>query len=239
MEDKDFWAPEVTENFNFVKHNDTDYESFKDFSEEINGRFASIEARREKSERIAALEKWDRELPDRWRDARFSSIQKPVVKKILAAFQANPRGSFFLTGESGAGKTFVAYALVRRLIGKGVATPSQIKMISEGVLLNWAGRGFQGANSLDQLLEDRYKVYVFDGIGTLSDAEANKVAALWEQILDHIYSKDLIAIFTSSDSLDRFSETFSPSGETKLRTLIKDRALVVEPDGSVAVKGGK
>lgn len=238
MEEHDsFWTPEVTENFRFVKHNDTDYESFKDFSKGIDERFASIEARREKAERIAALDKWDRELPDRWREAKLNLIKKPVVEKILKALEVNPRGSFFLKGASGAGKTFVAYALVRRLIGKGIATPSQIKMISESVLLNWASRGFKGADMLEQLLNERYKLYIFDGIGTLSDSEAEKVAPLWEQILDHIYSRDLIGIFTSSDDLDRFAETLSPSGETKLRTLVRGRDLVVEADGSKAVKG--
>lgn len=236
-ENDNFWTPEITENFNFVKHNDTDYESFKDFSKEMDERFASIEARREKAERIAALDKWDRELPERWRDAKLNLIKKPVVEKILEALKREPRGSFFLTGPSGAGKTYVGYALVRRLIGRGIATPSQVKMISESVLLNWASRGFRGADMLEQLLNERYKLYIFDGIGTLTDAEAEKVAALWEQILDHIYTRDLIAIFTSSDALDRFAESLSPSGEVKLRTLIRDRELTVESDGSRAVKG--
>ena len=236
MEGSDFWVPEVTENFKFVKHNETDFEGFKDFAREIDSRFSAIEAKREKAERIAALEQWDRELPDRWRDARLNLIKKPVVKKISEALEKNMRGSYFLTGVSGAGKTFVAYALVRRLIGKGVTTSPQIKMISEGVLLNWANRGFKGADMLGQLLDDRYKLYFFDGIGTLSDAESEKVAPLWEQLLDHIYSKDLVSIFTSSDELDRFARTLSHSGETKLRTLIGDRALTVEFDGSIARK---
>lgn len=238
MDDQDnFWVPEVTENFNFVKHNDTDYEKFKDFSKGLDERFTSIEARREKSERVAALEKWDRELPERWSDAKLTLIKKPVVKKIIAALEAHPRGSFFLDGASGAGKTFVGYALVRRLIGQGVATPSQIKMISESVLLNWASLGFHGAKMIDQLLDSRYKLYIFDGIGTLDEKQVLKVTPLWEQIIDHIYSKDLVAVFTSADDLDRFCEAFSPSGETKLRTLVKDRAFTVESDGSKAVKG--
>lgn len=237
-EHESFWTPEITENFKFVKHNETDYESFKDFSREFNERFASIEAKREKTERIAALDKWDKELPERWKDAKLNLIKKPVVKKILESLESNPRGSFFFTGPSGAGKTFVAYALVRRFIGRGAVTPSQIKMISEAVLLNWASRGFKGADMLQQLLDERYKLYLFDGIGTLSDAEADKVAPLWEQIMDHIYSRDLIAIFTSGDSLERFSSSLSVSGETKLRTLVRERDFTVESDGSIAVKGG-
>lgn len=234
---ENFWVPEVTENFNFVKHNETDYEKFKDFSKSLDERFTSIEARREKAERVAALEKWDSELQERWKDAKLSNIKKPVVKKILAALEENPRGSFFLHGDSGAGKTFVGYALVRRLIGHGVATPSQIKMISESVILNWASLGFNGAKNIDQLLDSRYKLYVFDGIGTLDEKQVLKVAPLWEQIIDHIYSKDLLAVFTSGDDLDRFCEAFSPSGETKLRTLVNGRNFKVESDGTKAVKG--
>lgn len=238
MEDQDnFWVPEVTENFNFVKHNDTDYEKFKEFSKGLDERFTSIESRREKAERISALEKWDNELPDRWSDAKLSHINKPVVKKIMTALKGNPRGSFFLDGASGTGKTFVAYALVRRLIGQGIATPSQIKMISESVLLNWSSLGFDGSKKIDQLLDSRYKLYIFDGIGTLDERQVLKVTPLWEQIIDHIYSKDLVAVFTSADDLNRFCESFSPSGETKLRTLVKDRAFTVESDGSKSVKG--
>ncbi len=231
-----FWTPGVTEDFNFVKHNKTDFDGFRDFAKDLDERYSSIEADRERKERVAALDKWDRELPDRWKDAKFSLIKKPVVQRILKALAEQPRGSFFFTGESGAGKTFVAYALVRRLIGKGVATPSQIKMVSESVLLSWASRGFKGADMLDTLFNERFKLYIFDGIGTLSDNEADKVAPLWEQILDHIYSRDLIAVFTSVDNLEKFSSTLSHSGETKITTLVNGRAFNVESDGSKAAK---
>jgi len=238
MEDErdEFWTSGVTEDFNFVKHNETDFASFREFTKDLDERYSSIEAKREHSERVAALDKWDRELPDRWKDAKLNLIKKPVVEKIIEALKSHPRGSFFFTGASGAGKTFVAYALVRRFIGRGIATPSQIKMISEPILLNWATRGFKGADMIQALMDERYKLYIFDGIGTLSDSESDKVAPLWEQILDHIYSRDLIAVFTSADSLEKLSSTLSPSGEIKLRTLVSGRDFVVEADGSKSAK---
>lgn len=233
----DFWTADVTGEFNFVKHNEIDYEGFRDFKKNMDERYSDIEAKRAKADRIASLEKWDRDLPPRWKDAKFSLIKKPVVGKIIAALETHPRGSFFLRGESGAGKTFVAYALVRRLIGHGVVKYGQIKMISETALFGIAGRGFKGADAFEELLSKKYHLYIFDGIGSLTPAESEKVAPLWEQLIDHIFSRDLVAIFTSSDELDRFVEVLSPSAETKIRTLIGDRDFVVEPEGSIARKG--
>jgi DNA replication protein DnaC len=157
MSDDSFWVSKLTEDFNFVNHNDTDFDGFKDFQKEVDDRFSKIELRREKAERITNLEKWDTELPDRWRDAKLNLIEKPVVAKITAALKDHPSGSFFLNGESGAGKTFVAYALIRRMIGHGIVSTSQIKMVSESVLYNWASRGFQGQDQLGQLLSSNYK----------------------------------------------------------------------------------
>lgn len=236
MENERFWLSEMTEDFGFVKHNQTDFDGFKDFQKDIDSRFSKLEVKRERAERIANLEKWDKALPDRWKDARFSKIQKPVVQKLIKALETDSQGSFFLTGESGAGKTFVAYALVRRMIGHGTISTSQVKMISESVLYNWASRGFQGQDQLQQLFNPHYKLYIFDGIGTLDDREAEKVASLWEQILDHIFSNDLIAVFTSADDIERFVSNLSPSGETKLRTLVAKRIFTVETDGSIASK---
>ena len=238
----DFWVSEVTENFAIVNHNEVDYEGYRDFAELVSSRFERIEAQRERSERIAALEKWDESLPDRWREARFNRIEKPVVKKILEAMKKTPRGSYFLSGGSGSGKTFVAYALVRRLIGNGIITPSQVKFVSERVLLGWKNQGFKGAEMFHELFSKRYRIYVFDGIGTLDPAEMDKIATFWEQLVDHIYNNDLIAIFTSSDTdgssaeeaLGRFAEKLSPSSEAKVRTMIRERNFLVEPEGSTS-----
>jgi len=239
-ENSDFWVSEVTENFNFVNHNKVNYDSYRDFADVINSRFEVLEAKREKSERAAALEKWDNHLPERWRAARMNRINKPVVKKIIESLNHNARGSFFLSGGSGTGKTFVAYALVRRFIGRGTVTPSQVKFVSERVMLGWKNQGFKGADFFNELFQKRYQLYVFDGIGTLEDAEMERLATFWEQLLDHIYNNDLIAIFTSSDTdgsspeeaLDRFCSNLSPSSEAKLRTLIGKRNFIVERDGS-------
>lgn len=239
-ENDDFWISEVTENFNFVNHNEVDYDSYRDFADVINSRFEVLEANRKKNERAAALEKWDNHLPDRWRNARMNRISKPVVKKIIDALEKNSRGSFFLSGGSGTGKTYVAYALVRRLIGRGTVTPSQVKFVSERVMLGWKNQGFKGADMFNELFQKRYQLYVFDGIGTLEEMEMEKLATFWEQLLDHIYNNDLIAIFTSSDTdesspaeaLDRFCANLSPSSEAKVRTLVRGRNFIVEREGS-------
>lgn len=236
MAEESFWVPDVTDDFSFVNHNDTDYSSFKDFQKDIDARFSKLEVKREKVERISNLEKWDKSLPDRWKDAKLNLIKKPVVEKILKALAEKSNGSFFLNGESGAGKTFVAYALIRRMIGHGIVSTSQVKMISESVLFNWVSRGFAGQDQIVTLLNPKYRLYLFDGIGTLTDKEAEKVSSVWEQILDHIYSNDLSAIFTSADDLERFVSKLSPSGETKLRTLVEKRTFTVESDGSIASK---
>lgn len=234
--EEDFWVSDAADDFNFVNHNDTNYEEFRDFAKNIDERFSALEAKRAKAERIAALEKWDNSLPARWKDAKLNLIKKPVVGKILEILKKNLSSSFFFTGESGSGKTFVAYALVRRLIGHGLITPTQIRMISEKEMLGYATRGFKGADAFGEIFDSKYKLYIFDGIGSLSPMEEEKVSGLWEQIIDHVFTRDLVAIFTSGDKLENFTKNLSPSSETKLLTLIGDRELMVEFEGSIAKK---
>lgn len=233
-DNNDFWDAVGTENFQFVNHNDTDYEKFKKFQDEFDETFSKSEAKRELTERKANLAKWDKSLPGRWADAKLNLIEKPVIQRIKRALKDNSKGSYFLTGGSGVGKTFVAYAIVRRLIGMGIATPSVVKQISESVLNSWSSRGFRGQELLNELLGSQYKVYVFDGAGSLDEKERAKVAPLWEQIIEHIYANDLIAIFTSTDDAERFAEFLSPSGETKLLTLVDKRSFEVESEGSIS-----
>lgn len=234
--DKSSWIAGLSDDFNYVKHNKTDFEGFKQFQSSVEEKFELIEKKRRRAERIANLEKWDKSLPDRWVEARFNKIEKPVMAKITAALKRNARQSFFLTGASGSGKTFVAYAIARRFIGHGVVSTSQVRIVSEQVLLNQASRGFKGQDDFNELLNPKTKLFVFDGIGALSDKEADQVAGFWEQIIDHVYSKDLMVIFTSADSLDRFTSSLSPSGESKLRTLVEHGQFEVESTGSKSAK---
>lgn len=237
MDSEKFWNATASENFNFVHHNETNFEKFHVFKNELDSRFEKVELERERSARIRNLRAWDEALPPRWRGASLGTIKKPVVPKILAALKASPQGSFYLTGESGSGKTFVSYAIVRKLIGIGFTTPSQIATVSEGLLLSWASGGFKGRESLDKLMDARHKVFMFDGLGALTPKETTAVAPAWELIIEHIYSRGLTAIFTSSIELEEFSSTLSSSGETKLYTLTHGRDFEVEPDGSLAMRG--
>lgn len=220
----------ASEDFTFLKHNKTDYAAFRDFQEELNARYQEIEKARSKSERESNVKKWDSSLPERWRGADLKTIENSAAGKAEALIREKRFGSFFVRGESSVGKTYLSFAIARRFIQLGWVTPSQVKIISEESLLNIPKLGFSGHDRFDKLFNESFRLYLFDNVGTRESYDKRE-SPLWEQLLDHIYTNNLAAIFTSTGSATAFSEKLSTPAASKLRHLINGRIITMENEG--------
>lgn len=226
-----------SDNFNFVNHNETDFESFRKFQQDIDKRYSKVERERTIRERSKNLEKWDNSLPERWRGASLSKIHNPAAEVALNIIKEKGKGSFFVNGNAGSGKTYLSYAIIRKYIGSGWTTFSQVKIISEESILGLAYTGFEGRSRFEKMFDDKYKVYLFDNVGGREHYDTKKETPLWERLIDHIYNNSLYAIFTSNDSALNFSEILSDSGQAKFSHLISGRTIEVRGTRQPAISG--
>lgn len=216
-------------NSNLVKpkSNPIDYEAFRKFQKDLDKRYSKVERERIIRERQSNLEQWDNSLPDRWKDASLSKMNNPAATKALDIIDNKGEGSFFINGSAGSGKTFLSYAIIRKYIGKGWTTFSQIKVISEESMLGYGYTGYIGRGEFEKMFNPIYNTYFFDNVCEREDYDPKREIPLWERIIDHVYTNSLHAVFTSNQSVDAFGSILSESGQSKLETLIEHRTIQI------------
>lgn len=226
----------ASESLDFVKHNTTDFDQFKDFQSKLFERLDKSEDEKRKKEVVANLRKWEEMLPSRWSKAVLTKINPPAdvaAHKVIDIVEKSEKPSLYLKGGSGSGKTYIAYATLRRYIGKGWVTPSQIKVLSEETLLGFAGSGFEGRDRFNKIFDRRFTIYLFDGIASRGSYTARE-SQLWEQLIEHIYSSSLSVILTSNADAKVFASSLSSSSESKLSHLINGNVVTVDGNGDTS-----
>jgi DNA replication protein DnaC len=215
------------QDFRFVKHNKTDYASFIDYQNSVNKKFEKVEKENKRLQRKMKLMKWDESLAARWRGASLNKIENEAAAKALEIINKSRKTNFYITGDTGSGKTYLAYAILRRYIGFGFINPSQIKVVSEEEVMSYASGGFTGRDKFEELLKDQYKVYVLDNVAA-KESYTTRETANWEQLLEHIYKNSLTVIFTSNETRASFASILSNSTSLKFKELSEDRVLTVK-----------
>lgn len=223
-----FFNATGNDSLKFVNHNNTDYESFRKFQEDIDERYAKVERERVIKERSDNLRKWDQSLPQRWRGASLSKIDNPAAAEAAEIIKDKGRGCFFVKGDPGSGKTYISYAIIRKYIGSGWATFSQVNILTEETMLGHAYTGYKGRTRFEEILDNKYKIYLFDNVGMRENYDVSREVPMWERVIDHIYNNSLVAIFTSNNSASSFSNILSDSGQAKLSSLVAERVINVK-----------
>lgn len=221
-----FFATSENEDFAFLNHNETDYSSFKEFQSSIDKKFAKVEIAKSKKDRIANLQKWDDNLSQRWSGASLKKIKTTASEKVLDIISKDGFGSFFINGAPGSGKTYLAYAILRRYVGAGWVSPSQVKIISEETILGYARNGFEGSGKFEEIFKNKYKVFLLDNVGVKKEYY-EKEGLFLEKIIDHIYSNSLVVIFTGTIKPSRWAGALG-SSESKFSNIISGRVVVAE-----------
>lgn len=218
----------ASDGFKVVNHNETNFEGFHSFQERMEKVYAKTDEDRTRSERSANLRKWDAQLASPWNQARLNQLSDTeAVAQVLAALEKDPFSSFFLKGEKGTGKTFMALAIARRFIGRGFVSPSQVKHISEESIINIARSGFKASDRvITELLDPKVKLYIIDNVGHAQFYDANTVF-LWSQLLEWVSKRNLNVIFTSQFSARKFAEMLSENTQSKFSFLVQGRIITM------------
>jgi len=210
-----------------IIHNETNYESFHEFQNSMNETYERVEREKTLRERATNLKIWDSEVPERWRGASLSKIDNPAAKTILDMIKDKGKSNFFIFGDPGSGKTYLAYATVRKFIGAGLTTPSRVKLLNENLLLHYASTGFEGRAKFEKALDKQYSVYIIDNLGSKDVYDQRRDIPMIEQLIEHIYSNSLLVIFTSNHSSAHFAEKLTVSGASKFKHLIADVSVKI------------
>lgn len=222
-----FFSLEENSDLTFTNKNKSDYKAFREEQKLINERMSNREKTRTVEERKSNLKRWVSELPEIWRSAVLTKINNPAALEARKIIKKNKLSSFYIQGESGSGKTYLGYAIIRRFIGQGWILPSAIRIVTEEELMSIASSGFSARPLLEELFKSKYKLYFFEGVGqrvSFSERESY----MWAQMINHIYSNGLHAIFTSNVNPEIFGETLTSSSESKVFNLIDGKIIHIQ-----------
>lgn len=230
---KDFLHVEDAEDFSLVRHNPRDYQSFEDTLKHLGEAYERANREqtqeRRKTAILANLQAWDDTQPFSLQGARLDTLRRrDVADRTLAILQDRRWGSFFIAGDPGTGKTFLAHAIMRRLVGGGFLTRKHVFESSEEELLALPRRGFEGSKILEEVYGSGspYRLYFLENMGARA-AYDEKDLALWEQLLDHIEREGAALIITTHGSLQGLLAKLSPVAAARLDRLVQGRVILI------------
>lgn len=229
--DRDFRR--VVEDFkvadlDFVRHNETNFDAFRDFSKTQDERYENARRAKELEAKKKNLLKWLEQVPERWRQASFRTFDANSIgghqssadaaKRMLKAKQ---RG-FFISGPHTSGKSYLAYAMIREFVAHGKLKPSQIRIITEGDLLSMANGGFESREAFDSIFDPHYKCYLFDSLGSRKEYDDKREAPALTRLIEEAYNRSALFICTSHMDFDLYESGLPEQAAAKLRHMVKD-----------------
>lgn len=221
-----------------ARHNPADVESFEKFRTSLLSKYDRLSKEREREAALRNVRSWVEGLPPRWKDANLNTIEveSVTVEKVCESISRGVR-SFYIVGNAGAGKTFLAYAILRRLIGIGEVSPSRILVISEPDILRYVRAGFDGQKEIEKILSRQYDVILFDDAGskkTYNDSYDTPILGLF---FSRIYNNNTSVIVTSSLPVERYGSMLGEQTEARLENMFLDnRASCVVGIGDVRME---
>jgi len=212
----------------FVRHNETDFEAFRNFSKVQNERYEAARKAKELQDKKKNLLRWLQQVPERWRKASLKTFDggsigshQSSVDAVRRKLKAKQRG-FIISGPHTSGKSYLAYAIVREFVAHGKLKPSQIKVITEGDLLSLANGGYESRDAFEDVFDPRFKCYIFDSMGTRKEYDDRREAPALARLIEEAYNRSALFIGTTHMDFDLYESGLPEQAAAKLRHMVKD-----------------
>lgn len=212
----------------FIRHNATDFESFREFSRAQEERFEAARLAKELESKKKNLTRWLQSVPDRWRGASLRNFNGDSIgaaqSSVAAArrmLKAKQRG-FYIAGPHTTGKTYLAYAIVREFIAHGKLKPSQVRVITEEDLLSMASGGYESRERFEDVFDSRFKCYIFDSLGARKEYNDRQEGPALTRLIEEAYNRSALFISTSHMVFDLYESGLPEQAAAKFRHMVKD-----------------
>lgn len=215
----------------FVRHNETDFDAFREFTTNHEARYKNAESLKEKEIHRKNYSSFVSTIPQRWRQATLSSFKdRETAIEIRKMIKSKQRG-YFIAGPYGSGKTHLAYSILKIFVKAGKLKPSQIRVITESDLLSLANGGFETRSALESIFDSKYKAYVLDGLGSKDHYEEKREQPAISKLIEEAYSRSALFIATSHMSLDFYCEGISLSSVSRMKQMVENGVVLTgEPE---------
>lgn len=210
----------------FVRHNETDFEAFREHSKAVDERYAAAREAKEREAKRKNLARWQMLIPDRWRKATLRNFdgESSAPEAAKHMLRSRQRG-FYIVGPHTSGKSYLAYGIIWEFVVRGKLKPSQIKVITEGDLLAMANGGFEGRDALEKIFDDRYKCYLFDSLGTRREYDDRRESPALTRLIEEAYNRSALFIATSHMDLELYETGLPEQAAAKLHHMVKDGVI--------------
>lgn len=145
------------------------------------------------------MKAWKKQVGERFGSA---TTDNPVILNKIERVkkgQKEHRTSLLLAGDLGIGKTYAAYAYLNALIKEGLYNPAEIVHNTEASILGRiASGGFKRDEMFVELTNPMHKVFFIDDVGQAYYSDETKRHSVWFELINHIYTNDLILIMTTN-----------------------------------------
>lgn len=210
----------------FIKHNEIDFDSFRKFQEELDSRYEALNENREHELRKKNLMKWLKSVPRRWVKASLANHSNKDAVEATKKLLKSGKRSFYIAGNHGSGKTYLAYAILRLYVQKGKLKPSEIKVLTENELLSLANGGFETRQAIEKIFDNKYKAYLFDSAGIKDEYSQKNEMPVITRFIEEVYNRSAILIVTSHLSFELFCDGITSSSVAKMENMVGDSIVL-------------
>ena len=223
--------PEVTEGV--IRHNRPDYGKFGDAIRRYDSLYEGVEKKQQFRLRKKGLRIWDDVVSERFpndsdRPVTLSSIRSDASVSVKKLVDSRKVPYLWIAGGNEKEKMLLAYAAVRRMVGKGVVSPSNVKTLSEEQIISFGRSGFDGNRRLEEILSSRMSALIVEGLGSKNGLHGTMEKPSVERVIEHIYSNPVPVVVTSVSTPKEMDRSLNSPAGSKILSMFGDSVVFLD-----------
>ena len=223
--------PEVPEGV--IRHNRPDYGKFGDAIRRYDSLYEGVEKKQQFRLRKKGLRIWDDVVSERFpndsdRPVTLSSIRSDASVSVKKLVDSRKVPYLWIAGGNEKEKMLLAYAAVRRMVGKGVVSPSNVKTLSEEQIISFGRSGFDGNRRLEEILSSRMSALIVEGLGSKNGLHGTMEKPSVERVIEHIYSNPVPVVVTSVSTPKEMDRSLNSPAGSKILSMFGDSVVFLD-----------
>ena len=216
-----------------IRHNRPDYGKFGDAIRRYDSLYEGVEKKQQFRLRKKGLRIWDDVVSERFpndsdRPVTLSSIRSDASVSVKKLVDSRKVPYLWIAGGNEKEKMLLAYAAVRRMVGKGVVSPSNVKTLSEEQIISFGRSGFDGNRRLEEVLSSRMSALIVEGLGSKNGLHGTMEKPSVERVIEHIYSNPVPVVVTSVSTPKEMDRSLNSPAGSKILSMFGDSVVFLD-----------